>query len=162
MFVSNCFVGFIWHSLCVSTLLSNVDLNQHLCLVQVNLTASMGTFDVEALVDGVSRSGEGKMHMSLSSPLLSALNKQLQFVTYTNTIFHPNTADIGELTCGSILVLSWTNFGFFKPMWLVKYEHIHSQEMVKMLMYFVWDWMMYFFFIIFLEMRIQAILSLTD
>ncbi|XP_017343502.1 beta-1,4 N-acetylgalactosaminyltransferase 1 isoform X1 [Ictalurus punctatus] len=60
----------------------------------VNLTASMGTFDVTALVDDVSRSGEGKMHISFSSPLLSALNRQLQFVTYTNAIFHPNTADI--------------------------------------------------------------------
>ncbi|XP_017343715.1 beta-1,4 N-acetylgalactosaminyltransferase 1 isoform X3 [Ictalurus punctatus] len=60
----------------------------------VNCTASMGTFDVAALVDGVSINGEGKMHISLSSPLLSALNRQLQFVTYTNTIFHPDTADI--------------------------------------------------------------------
>ncbi|MCI4387243.1 hypothetical protein PGIGA_G00071900 [Pangasianodon gigas] len=60
----------------------------------VSLTASMGTFDVTALVDEVSRRGEGKMHITLSSPLLSALNRQLQFITYTNTIFHPNTADI--------------------------------------------------------------------
>ncbi|XP_053499268.1 beta-1,4 N-acetylgalactosaminyltransferase 1-like isoform X2 [Ictalurus furcatus] len=60
----------------------------------VNLSASMGTFDVAALLDEVNISGEGKMHMTLSSPLLSALNRQLQFITYTNTIFHPNTADI--------------------------------------------------------------------
>nr|XP_057911244.1 beta-1,4 N-acetylgalactosaminyltransferase 1 isoform X3 [Doryrhamphus excisus] len=33
------------------------------------------------------------MHMSLSSDVLTNLNRQLQFVTYTNTIFHPSTAD---------------------------------------------------------------------
>uniref|UniRef100_A0A3Q0T0J1 Beta-1,4-N-acetyl-galactosaminyl transferase 1a n=1 Tax=Amphilophus citrinellus TaxID=61819 RepID=A0A3Q0T0J1_AMPCI len=35
----------------------------------------------------------GEKHMVLSSSLLSALNRQLQFVTYTNTVFHPKTAD---------------------------------------------------------------------
>ncbi|XP_070824748.1 beta-1,4 N-acetylgalactosaminyltransferase 1a [Chaetodon trifascialis] len=59
----------------------------------VYLTASLGTFDVAATVDGVSIKGEGQRHMTLSSPLLSALNRQLQFVTYTNTMFHPRTAD---------------------------------------------------------------------
>lgn len=34
--------------------------------------------------------------MSLSSSLLLNLNRQLQFVTYTNTMFHPNTADTGK------------------------------------------------------------------
>ncbi|XP_053096844.1 beta-1,4 N-acetylgalactosaminyltransferase 1-like isoform X2 [Pangasianodon hypophthalmus] len=60
----------------------------------VNFVASMGTFDVAALVENVHINGEGTMHMNLSSPLLSALNRQLQFVTYTNIIFHPSTADI--------------------------------------------------------------------
>ncbi|XP_070695867.1 beta-1,4 N-acetylgalactosaminyltransferase 1a [Pempheris klunzingeri] len=59
----------------------------------VHLTATLGTFAVAAAVDGVSVKGEGEMHMILSSPLLSALNRQLQFVTYTNTVFHPKTAD---------------------------------------------------------------------
>lgn len=40
--------------------------------------------------------------MILSSPLLSALNRQLQFVTYTNTVFHPKTADTGKDS-----ILSW-------------------------------------------------------
>lgn len=35
------------------------------------------------------------MHMSLSSGRLPNLNRQLQFVTYTNTLFHPSTADTG-------------------------------------------------------------------
>ncbi|XP_076132243.1 beta-1,4 N-acetylgalactosaminyltransferase 1a isoform X1 [Alosa pseudoharengus] len=59
----------------------------------VNLTATMGTFDIAAFVDEVTIKGEGEMQMALSSRYLSALNRQLQFVTYTNTLFHPNTAD---------------------------------------------------------------------
>lgn len=60
------------------------------------MTATLGTFDVAATVGMVSVKGEGEMHMIISSPLLSALNKQLQFVTYTNTVFHPSTADTGD------------------------------------------------------------------
>ncbi|KAM8755034.1 beta-1,4 N-acetylgalactosaminyltransferase 1a [Acanthopagrus schlegelii] len=59
----------------------------------VYLTATLGTFDVAATVDRVDVKGEGEKHMTLSSPVLSALNRQLQFVTYTNTVFHPKTAD---------------------------------------------------------------------
>ncbi|KAM4738258.1 beta-1,4 N-acetylgalactosaminyltransferase 1a [Anableps anableps] len=59
----------------------------------VRLTATMGTFDVAATVDRVSVKGVGEKHISLSSPVLSALNRQLQFITYTNTVFHPKTAD---------------------------------------------------------------------
>ncbi|XP_060794463.1 beta-1,4 N-acetylgalactosaminyltransferase 1a isoform X2 [Neoarius graeffei] len=60
----------------------------------VNLTATMGTFDVAVLVNEVNISGAGTMHVKLSSPHLSALNRQLQLVMYTNTVFHPNTADV--------------------------------------------------------------------
>ncbi|XP_040009086.1 beta-1,4 N-acetylgalactosaminyltransferase 1a isoform X2 [Xiphias gladius] len=59
----------------------------------VYLTAAIGTFDVAAMVDNVSVKGEGEKHIILSSPHLSALNRQLQFVTYTNTVFNPKTAD---------------------------------------------------------------------
>ncbi|XP_013874451.1 beta-1,4 N-acetylgalactosaminyltransferase 1a [Austrofundulus limnaeus] len=59
----------------------------------VHLTAMLGTFDVAATVDMVSITGEGEKQMMLSSRLLSALNRQLQFVTYTNKMFHPKTAD---------------------------------------------------------------------
>lgn len=65
---------------------------------QVSLTATLGTFDVAASVDEVSLQGVGEKHMVLSSPLLSALNRQLQFVTYTNTVFHPKTADTSKVT----------------------------------------------------------------
>ncbi|XP_078390506.1 beta-1,4 N-acetylgalactosaminyltransferase 1-like isoform X2 [Cetorhinus maximus] len=64
-------------------------------LYRVNLTANLGTFDVAAEVDGVKLKGEGEMHLSLSSSQVDNLNRQLQFVTYTNTVFNPNTADTG-------------------------------------------------------------------
>ena len=60
------------------------------------MKAALGTFDVAATVDKVSLEGVGENHMILSSPLLSALNRQLQLVTYTNTVFHPKTADTGK------------------------------------------------------------------
>ncbi|XP_068182095.1 beta-1,4 N-acetylgalactosaminyltransferase 1a [Antennarius striatus] len=59
----------------------------------VYVKATLGTFDIAATVDSVSVKGVGENYMTLSSPLLSALNRQLQFVTYTNTVFHPKTAD---------------------------------------------------------------------
>lgn len=65
---------------------------------QVDLTATMGTFNTAALVDGVQVKGEGEMHISFTSTSLASLNRQLEFVTYTNTRFHPNTADVGETT----------------------------------------------------------------
>ncbi|XP_027766480.1 beta-1,4 N-acetylgalactosaminyltransferase 1-like, partial [Empidonax traillii] len=62
---------------------------------QVNLTASLGTLAVAAEVEGVALRGEGQPHLSLAAAHLDHLNRQLQFVTYTNTQFHPDTADIG-------------------------------------------------------------------
>lgn len=63
---------------------------------QVSFNASLGTFNVAATVDKVLVEGDGKSHMTLTSSLLVALNRQLQFVTYTNNVFHPRTADIGD------------------------------------------------------------------
>ena len=63
---------------------------------------TMGTLDVAATVVGVSISGAGQNTMGLSSSVLSQLNRQLQFVTYTNTLFHPKTADTGVLIVDSI------------------------------------------------------------
>ncbi|XP_006629483.2 beta-1,4 N-acetylgalactosaminyltransferase 1 [Lepisosteus oculatus] len=71
----------------------------------VNLTATLGTFDVAAEVEGVEFKGEGEMHVSLASALLPNLNRQLQFVTYTNTLFHPNTADTVQLETDGHLAL---------------------------------------------------------
>uniref|UniRef100_A0A452I3Z4 Glycosyltransferase 2-like domain-containing protein n=1 Tax=Gopherus agassizii TaxID=38772 RepID=A0A452I3Z4_9SAUR len=62
-------------------------------LYKVTLIATLGTFDVAAIVEGVKAQGEGETRLSLSAIQLDNLNRQLQFVTYTNTLFHPNTAD---------------------------------------------------------------------
>ncbi|XP_017271130.1 beta-1,4 N-acetylgalactosaminyltransferase 1 [Kryptolebias marmoratus] len=59
----------------------------------INITAALGTLNVAAEVEGVKIKGDGEMHMTVSSSLLLNLNRQLQFVTYTNTLFHPSTAD---------------------------------------------------------------------
>ncbi|TRZ02518.1 hypothetical protein DNTS_026573 [Danionella cerebrum] len=63
----------------------------------LNFSATLGTFNVAAEVEGVKIRGDGEGHMSLSSSLLSSLNRQLQFITYTNTLFHPSTADTVQL-----------------------------------------------------------------
>nr|XP_005986224.1 PREDICTED: beta-1,4 N-acetylgalactosaminyltransferase 1-like [Latimeria chalumnae]XP_005986225.1 PREDICTED: beta-1,4 N-acetylgalactosaminyltransferase 1-like [Latimeria chalumnae]XP_005986227.1 PREDICTED: beta-1,4 N-acetylgalactosaminyltransferase 1-like [Latimeria chalumnae] len=62
-------------------------------MYRVNLTANLGTFRLSAVVQDVQVEGEGEMNLSLSSTQLDNLNRQLSFVTYTNTLFHPNTAD---------------------------------------------------------------------
>uniref|UniRef100_A0A671RIV3 Beta-1,4 N-acetylgalactosaminyltransferase n=1 Tax=Sinocyclocheilus anshuiensis TaxID=1608454 RepID=A0A671RIV3_9TELE len=63
----------------------------------VYTVTSLGTFNVAAEVEGVKVRGDGEMHMTLSSTLLSSLNRELQFITYTNTQFHPSTADTVQL-----------------------------------------------------------------
>ncbi|KAK3575132.1 hypothetical protein QTP86_020819, partial [Hemibagrus guttatus] len=67
------------------------------CGKELNFSASLGTFNVAAEVEGVKVRGDGEMHMTLSSFLLPNLNRQLQFITYTNTLFHPSTADTVQL-----------------------------------------------------------------
>ncbi|KAM4588998.1 beta-1,4 N-acetylgalactosaminyltransferase 1 [Odontesthes bonariensis] len=63
----------------------------------INITAMLGTLNIAAEVDGVKIKGDGEMHMTLTSSLLPNLNRQLQFVTYTNTLFHPSTADTVQI-----------------------------------------------------------------
>lgn len=60
---------------------------------KVYLRAALGTFNVAVTVDDVSLNGQNELHMELSSANLTALNQQLAYVTYTNTVFHPRTAD---------------------------------------------------------------------
>ncbi|XP_053552442.1 beta-1,4 N-acetylgalactosaminyltransferase 1-like, partial [Bombina bombina] len=62
---------------------------------KVSLSGTLGTFDVAAEVEGVTIKGAGERHITLSSPKMDNLNRQLQLISYTNTIFHPNTADTG-------------------------------------------------------------------
>ncbi|KAK2885509.1 hypothetical protein Q8A67_016346 [Cirrhinus molitorella] len=66
----------------------------------VDLIATMGTFNTAAMVDEVHVKGEGEMHISFMSISPASLNKQLEFVTYTNTKFHPNTADVVQFKAG--------------------------------------------------------------
>ncbi|XP_058413778.1 beta-1,4 N-acetylgalactosaminyltransferase 1 isoform X2 [Diceros bicornis minor] len=60
---------------------------------QVNLTASLGTWDVAGEVTGVTLTGEGQPDLTLASPGLDQLNRQLQLVTYSSRSYHTNTAD---------------------------------------------------------------------
>ncbi|XP_043302685.1 beta-1,4 N-acetylgalactosaminyltransferase 1 isoform X2 [Cervus canadensis] len=60
---------------------------------QVNLTASLGTWDVAGEVTGVTLTGEGQPDLSLASPGLDQLNRQLQLVTYSSRSYQANTAD---------------------------------------------------------------------
>ncbi|MBZ3882852.1 Beta-1,4 N-acetylgalactosaminyltransferase 1 [Sciurus carolinensis] len=60
---------------------------------QVNLTASLGTWDVAGQVTGVTLTGEGQPDLTLASPGLDHLNRQLQLVTYSSRSYQTNTAD---------------------------------------------------------------------
>ncbi|XP_074082387.1 beta-1,4 N-acetylgalactosaminyltransferase 1 isoform X1 [Macrotis lagotis] len=60
---------------------------------QVNLSASLGTWDVAGEVEGVILRGEGQLELTLSSPELDRLNKQLQLVTYSSQSYQPDTED---------------------------------------------------------------------
>ncbi|XP_058529040.1 beta-1,4 N-acetylgalactosaminyltransferase 1 isoform X2 [Ochotona princeps] len=60
---------------------------------QVNLTASLGTWDVAGEVNGVTLIGEGQSDLILASPGLDQLNRQLQLVIYSSRSYQTNTAD---------------------------------------------------------------------
>ncbi|XP_059101204.1 beta-1,4 N-acetylgalactosaminyltransferase 1 isoform X2 [Peromyscus eremicus] len=60
---------------------------------QVNLTASLGTWDVAGEVTGVTLTGEGQTDLTLASPGLDRLNRQLQLVTYSSRSYQANAAD---------------------------------------------------------------------
>uniref|UniRef100_A0A5F8H3M2 Uncharacterized protein n=1 Tax=Monodelphis domestica TaxID=13616 RepID=A0A5F8H3M2_MONDO len=62
---------------------------------QVNLSASLGTWDVAGEVEGVALRGEGQPELTLSSPELDRLNRQLQLVTYSSQSYELDTADTG-------------------------------------------------------------------
>ncbi|XP_075407494.1 beta-1,4 N-acetylgalactosaminyltransferase 1 [Tenrec ecaudatus] len=64
-----------------------------LALYQVNLTASLGTWDVAGVVTGVTLTGEGQPELTITSPGLDQLNRQLQLVTYSSRSYQTNTAD---------------------------------------------------------------------
>lgn len=95
--------------------------------LQINITATLGTLNVAAEVDGVKIKGEGEMHMTLSSSFQPNLNRQLQFVTYTNTLFHPSTADTGEASDRACI------FNFLSVIsFLLKYKYSRSFTMLDL------------------------------
>lgn len=87
---------FQYYSICLVLVFFVLCLPLNFFLSQVNFTSTLGTLNVAAEVEGVKVKGDGEMHMTLMSSLLPNLNRQLQFVSYTNTLFHPSTADTGE------------------------------------------------------------------
>ncbi|XP_071990952.1 beta-1,4 N-acetylgalactosaminyltransferase 1 isoform X1 [Engystomops pustulosus] len=60
---------------------------------EVSLSCTLGTLNVAAEVDSVTIKGAGEKQITLCSSLLDNLNRQLQLVSYSNTVFNPNTAD---------------------------------------------------------------------
>lgn len=62
-------------------------------IYQVNLSASLGTWDVAGEVAGVTLTGEGQPDLTLTSSGLDQLNRQLQLVTYSSRSHQANTAD---------------------------------------------------------------------
>ncbi|XP_044535475.1 beta-1,4 N-acetylgalactosaminyltransferase 1 [Gracilinanus agilis] len=65
---------------------------------QVNLSASLGTWDVAGEVEGVTLRGEGQPELTLSSPELDRLNRQLQLVTYSSRSYELDSADTARFS----------------------------------------------------------------
>lgn len=68
----------------------------------MNLTASLGTWDVAGEVNGVTLTGEGQSDLTLSSPGLDQLNRQLQLVIYSSRSYQTNTGDTGVTPWGKV------------------------------------------------------------
>ncbi|XP_022427416.1 beta-1,4 N-acetylgalactosaminyltransferase 1 isoform X3 [Delphinapterus leucas] len=77
---------------------------------QVNLTASLGTWDVAGEVTGVTLTGEGQPDLTLASPGLDQLNRQLQLVTYSSRSYQANTADIAQYNISALVTIATKTF----------------------------------------------------
>ncbi|XP_055104004.1 beta-1,4 N-acetylgalactosaminyltransferase 1 isoform X7 [Symphalangus syndactylus] len=77
---------------------------------QVNLTASLGTWDVAGKVTGVTLTGEGQADLSLVSPGLDQLNRQLQLVTYSSRSYQTNTADTDQYNISALVTIATKTF----------------------------------------------------
>lgn len=62
-------------------------------IYQVNLSATLGTWDVAGEVAEVTLTGEGLPNLTLTSSGLDQLNRQLQLVVYSSQNYQANTAD---------------------------------------------------------------------
>ncbi|KTF76465.1 hypothetical protein cypCar_00044256 [Cyprinus carpio] len=65
------------------------------CL-QVSLSVKSGVLSVEDLLDGDQVEGQGQSELTISSSSLTQLNDLLSRVTYTSTIYHIRTSDLGK------------------------------------------------------------------
>ncbi|XP_035933862.1 beta-1,4 N-acetylgalactosaminyltransferase 1 isoform X2 [Halichoerus grypus] len=79
-------------------------------LYQVNLTASLGTWDVAGEVTGVTLTGEGQPDLTLTSPGLDQLNRQLQLVTYSSRSYQANTADTAQYNISALVTIATKTF----------------------------------------------------
>ncbi|KAM9228926.1 beta-1,4 N-acetylgalactosaminyltransferase 1 isoform 5-T5 [Dugong dugon] len=79
-------------------------------LYQVNLTASLGTWDVAGEVTGVTLTGEGQPDLTLTSPGLDQLNRQLQLVTYNSRSYQANTADTAQYNISALVTIATKTF----------------------------------------------------
>ncbi|XP_054384122.1 beta-1,4 N-acetylgalactosaminyltransferase 1 isoform X3 [Pongo abelii] len=77
---------------------------------QVNLTASLGTWDVAGEVTGVTLTGEGQADLTLISPGLDQLNRQLQLVTYSSRSYQTNTADTAQYNISALVTIATKTF----------------------------------------------------
>uniref|UniRef100_A0A8C9AMG3 Beta-1,4-N-acetyl-galactosaminyltransferase 1 n=1 Tax=Prolemur simus TaxID=1328070 RepID=A0A8C9AMG3_PROSS len=77
---------------------------------QVNLTASLGTWDVAGEVTGVTLTGEGQPDLTLVSPGLDQLNRQLQLVIYSSRSYQANTADTAQYNISALVTIATKTF----------------------------------------------------
>uniref|UniRef100_A0A8C5VU76 Beta-1,4-N-acetyl-galactosaminyltransferase 1 n=1 Tax=Microcebus murinus TaxID=30608 RepID=A0A8C5VU76_MICMU len=77
---------------------------------QVNLTASLGTWDVAGEVTGVTLTGEGQPELTLVSPGLDQLNRQLQLVIYSSQSYQANTADTAQYNISALVTIATKTF----------------------------------------------------
>ncbi|XP_075811039.1 beta-1,4 N-acetylgalactosaminyltransferase 1 isoform X2 [Microtus pennsylvanicus] len=77
---------------------------------QVNLIASLGTWDVAGDVEGVTLTGEGQPNLTLASPGLDRLNRQLQLVTYSSRSHQANTADTAQYNISALVTIATKTF----------------------------------------------------
>ncbi|XP_078588450.1 beta-1,4 N-acetylgalactosaminyltransferase 1-like isoform X1 [Branchiostoma floridae x Branchiostoma japonicum] len=73
------------------------ELAEHKEIVDIQLHAQLGVLTTLADIPSVTVEGEGTKHLTISSGSLDHLNRQLQFLVYTNTDFDPDTVDYADI-----------------------------------------------------------------
>ncbi|XP_019635897.1 PREDICTED: beta-1,4 N-acetylgalactosaminyltransferase 1-like [Branchiostoma belcheri] len=81
----------------------------------VEFVARLGVLATLADVPGVAVDGAGTTYLTISAGKLTHLNRQLQFIVYTNTYFDPDTVDYVEYRYGGFVGIIPIRI-HFKPM----------------------------------------------